>query len=274
MNYGCRQLPQKISFPEEATLETLVAFLTEPLKQISSKVWTVFTQIPRKVRKTTIWWIKVFFSASYRRRVGRSFYRHWKMLCQNSENCSLKLRKRNHIRLFLSRFIVSSKSSSCDKGCLLTAPSNSYLIEIWKKFKIQRRLLNLGVYWTDVSSCEGSSGYLNCIFDSTAIKLLLKVWCSLAQNPKLIVVFCFFPQKCFPGSSGDSECSFFKHVWKYLPKVQFFYSKSVDFFKFIFIVEKQHFSSKLSSGHVGRNFDRHAFVFHKSYFFWLKFQKK
>ena len=89
----------------------------------------------------------------------------------------------------------------------------------------------------------------------------------MAQTPKLIVIFCFFPQKCFPGSSGDSECSFFKHVWKYLPNVQFFYSKSVDFFKYIFIVEKQHFSSKMSSGHVGWNFDRHAFVFHKSYFF-------
>ena len=96
----------------------------------------------------------------------------------------------------------------------------------------------------------------------------------MAQTQKLIVIFCFFPQKCFPGSSGDSECSFFKHVWKYLPNVQFFYSKSVDFFKYIFIVEKQHFSSKMSSGHVGWNFDRHAFVFHKSYFFWLKFRKK
>ena len=100
------------------------------------------------------------------------------------------------------------------------------------------------------------------------------MWCSMAQTPRLFFNFLLFPSKCFPGSSGHSECSFFKHVWKYLPKVLFFYSNSVDFHKYIFIVEKQQFSTKVSFGHVGWNFHRHAIIFHNSNFVGPKSKNK
>ena len=101
--------------------------------------------------------------------------------------------------MFSSRIVFPSKSSSWDKGCIFDSSVEKVFDRKLKKFlfEIRKRLLNLGVYWTEVSSCECSSGYVDCIFDSTAEKILLKVWSCLFQSLRLIVIICFFSPKMF-----------------------------------------------------------------------------
>ena len=53
------------------------------------------------------------------------------------------------------------------KVAFLTALPKGYLLEIWKNFRSKlKRFLNLGFYWTEVSPCKCSSGYVDCKFDS------------------------------------------------------------------------------------------------------------
>ena len=53
------------------------------------------------------------------------------------------------------------------KVAFLTALPKAYLLEIWKNFRSKlKRFFNLGFYWTEVSPCKCSSGYVDCKFDS------------------------------------------------------------------------------------------------------------
>ena len=53
------------------------------------------------------------------------------------------------------------------KVAFLTALPKGYLLEIWKNFRSKlKRFFNLGFYWTEVSPCKCSSGYVDCKFDS------------------------------------------------------------------------------------------------------------
>ena len=96
----------------------------------------------------------------------------------------------------------------------------------------------------------------------------------MAQTPKLTVIFCFFPQNVFLVRLVTQNAVFSNMYESIHQKSNFFYSKSVDFYKYIFIVEKQQFSSKMSSGHVGWNLDMHAVNIHKSSFFDPNSEKK
>ena len=94
----------------------------------------------------------------------------------------------------------------------------------------------------------------------------------MAESLKQIVFLCFFsPEKYFRINFVWSlRKPFLQTCLTVFTKVKVFHSKSDYLYKYNYIGENQQVSSKLSSGHVKWDFDSHAFIFHKSYFFGSK----
>ena len=121
--------------------------------------------------------------------MGKFFAKNRKIVRWNSENefifdCSSRK------MCFRQKPLVETKVA------FLTALPKEYLVEIWKNFRSKlKRFFDLGFYWTEVSPCKCSSGYVDCMFDSLPKKSAKSLIIFGSKSKTNYKFFAFWPGK-------------------------------------------------------------------------------
>ena len=121
--------------------------------------------------------------------MGKFFAKNRKIVRWNSENefifdCSSR------------KMCFRQKPPVETKVAFLTALPKEYLVEIWKNFRSKlKRFFDLGFYWTEVSPCKCSSGYVDCMFDSLPKKSAKSLIIFGSKSKTNYKFFAFWPGK-------------------------------------------------------------------------------